>query len=49
MLTLDGAPVKVADPKTRESCLHGYTFLLEPVYMVIFETLTYLNMLFPML
>jgi hypothetical protein len=38
MLTMEGVSVKVADPKSREKCLEGYTFLLEPIQMVIFES-----------
>ncbi|XP_062150431.1 nibrin homolog isoform X2 [Alnus glutinosa] len=33
MLTMEGVSVKVADPKSREKCLEGYTFLLEPIQM----------------
>ncbi|XP_059452805.1 nibrin homolog [Corylus avellana] len=32
-LTMEGVSVKVADPKSREKCLEGYTFLLEPIQM----------------
>lgn len=32
---MGGISVKVVDPKTRETCLNGYTFLLEPLEMVI--------------
>ncbi|BFG43456.1 hypothetical protein CerSpe_297300 [Prunus speciosa] len=33
-LTFEGVSVKLADPRTRENCLEGYTFLLDskPVY-----------------
>lgn len=33
-LTVEGVSVKLTDPKTRENCLEGYTFLLDskPVY-----------------
>lgn len=36
MLTVEGESIKVADPKSRENCLEGYTFLLEETNMVIF-------------
>ncbi|KAK7321448.1 hypothetical protein VNO77_32101 [Canavalia gladiata] len=32
----EGASIKVADPKTRESCLKGYTFLLESEHLYKF-------------
>ncbi|KAF5958104.1 hypothetical protein HYC85_005329 [Camellia sinensis] len=31
-LMLEGVSVKVADPKSRENCLRGFTFLLEPIH-----------------
>ena len=33
-VSVEGASIKVADPKTRENCLKGYTFLLESVHLV---------------
>ncbi|XP_030520749.2 nijmegen breakage syndrome 1 protein [Rhodamnia argentea] len=35
-IVAEGASVKVAEPKTRETCLGGYTFLLEPTQMYKF-------------
>ncbi|XP_057971936.1 nibrin homolog isoform X2 [Malania oleifera] len=35
-LTLDRVPVKIADPKCRENCLEGYTFLLDLSHMYKF-------------
>lgn len=34
-----GVSVKVADPKSREKCLEGYTFLLEPIQMTFRDRL----------
>lgn len=34
-LMLEGVSVKVVDPQSRECCLKGYTFLLEPEAKVI--------------
>ncbi|CAK9136414.1 unnamed protein product [Ilex paraguariensis] len=31
-MMLEGVSIKVADPKSRENCLRGYTFLLEPTH-----------------
>ncbi|MED6223371.1 Mre11 complex subunit Nbs1 [Stylosanthes scabra] len=35
-VSVEGISIKVADPKTRENCLKGYTFLLESVHMYKF-------------
>ncbi|MCL7042809.1 hypothetical protein MKW94_027966 [Papaver nudicaule] len=35
-LMLEGLPVKVVDPKSRENCLAGYTFLFGEVYLYTF-------------
>ncbi|OVA10350.1 Forkhead-associated (FHA) domain [Macleaya cordata] len=35
-LTLNGFPVKVVDPKAREKCLAGYTFLFGELYLYKF-------------
>lgn len=35
-ITVDGVSIEVSDPKTRENCLAGYTFLLESTYMYNF-------------
>ncbi|KAK4764631.1 hypothetical protein SAY86_025721 [Trapa natans] len=35
-LAMEGTSVKVVDPKIRERCLEGYTFLLEPLEMYKF-------------
>ncbi|XP_031388603.1 nijmegen breakage syndrome 1 protein isoform X1 [Punica granatum] len=35
-LSVGGVSVKVTDPKTRETCLEGYTFVLEPPRMYKF-------------
>ncbi|XP_061373729.1 nibrin homolog isoform X2 [Gastrolobium bilobum] len=32
-VSVEGASIKVADPKTRENCLKGYTFLLESLHL----------------
>ncbi|KAL0015172.1 hypothetical protein SO802_002241 [Lithocarpus litseifolius] len=37
MLTVEGESIKVADPKSRENCLEGYTFLLEETNMYKFR------------
>ncbi|KAG6656214.1 nijmegen breakage syndrome 1 protein isoform X1 [Carya illinoinensis] len=37
MLTVGGVSVKVADPKSRENCLEGYTFLLGSTHMYKFR------------
>ncbi|KAL1348626.1 hypothetical protein HN51_024619 [Arachis hypogaea] len=36
-VSVEGRSIKVADPKTRENCLKGYTFLLESVHMYKFR------------
>ncbi|CAL5326638.1 unnamed protein product [Camellia sinensis] len=36
-LMLEGVSVKVADPKSRENCLRGFTFLLEPIHKYNFK------------
>ncbi|XP_011096908.1 nijmegen breakage syndrome 1 protein isoform X2 [Sesamum indicum] len=36
-LILEGASLKVTDPKSREQCLRGYTFLLESIYKYKFK------------
>lgn len=36
---MDGLSVKVVDPKTRENCLRGYTFVLDSTDRVMFEIL----------
>ncbi|KAF9591295.1 hypothetical protein IFM89_003607 [Coptis chinensis] len=33
-LTLEGLPVKIVDPKIRESCVAGYTFVLGSLELV---------------
>lgn len=33
-VSLEGASIKVVDPKARENCLKGYTFVLESVHLV---------------
>ncbi|XVF20449.1 hypothetical protein REPUB_Repub12eG0001300 [Reevesia pubescens] len=35
-IMVDGVSIEVSDPKTRENCLGGYTFLLESTYMYKF-------------
>ncbi|XP_026408199.1 nijmegen breakage syndrome 1 protein-like [Papaver somniferum] len=35
-LMLEGSPVKVVDPKSRENCLAGYTFLFGELYLYTF-------------
>ncbi|XP_022759411.1 nijmegen breakage syndrome 1 protein isoform X3 [Durio zibethinus] len=35
-IMVDGVSIEVSDPKTRENCLGGYTFLLESTYMYNF-------------
>ncbi|GMY24558.1 nijmegen breakage syndrome 1 protein isoform X1 [Fagus crenata] len=37
ILTVEGVSIKVADPKSRENCLEGYTFLLESTNMYKFR------------
>ncbi|XWS30607.1 hypothetical protein CRYUN_Cryun23aG0000500 [Craigia yunnanensis] len=36
-IMVDGVSIEVSDPKPRENCLGGYTFLLESTYMYNFE------------
>lgn len=36
-LMLEGVSVKIADPKSRENCLRGFTFLLEPIHKYNFK------------
>lgn len=36
-LVLEGVSIKVADPKSRENCLRGYTFVLEPTHKYKFK------------
>jgi hypothetical protein len=33
-VSVEGASIRVADPKARENCLKGYTFVLESVHLV---------------
>ncbi|XP_024023516.1 nijmegen breakage syndrome 1 protein isoform X4 [Morus notabilis] len=37
-LMVEGVSVKLADPRTRENCLEGYTFVLDSINMQIWES-----------
>jgi len=34
-VSVDGESIKIADPRSREDCLKGYTFLLESEHLVL--------------